>query len=289
MSPRYTLGRGFSSLIAEPLVHKSSREAAVYRLLPLEAITQNPEQPRVDFDAAELDRLAQSIEAHGVLSPILVRDDGMDRFTLVAGERRWRAAGKAGLTQIPAVVVSGDMDGQEQLVLAIVENVQRNDLNAVEEALGYQRLVGTYGMTQAEVARCAGKDRSTVTNLLRLLRLPDAALEALRSGRITAGHAKALVPLSETTHLAPVLAQIESKGLSVRATERMVSAILNPETAAVQDAGLTLPLRRAEELLTRTLTTKVQIKPKKSGGGKIEIAYANEDDLQSLLERLQSE
>ena len=289
MSHRYTLGRGFSSLISEPLVHKTSREAAVYRLLPLESITQNPEQPRVDFDGAELDRLAQSIEAHGVLSPILVRDDGLERFTLIAGERRWRAAGKAGLTQIPAVVISGELDGREQLLLALVENVQRNDLNAVEEALGYQRLVGTYGMTQAEVARCAGKDRSTVTNMLRLLRLPDAALEALRNGRITTGHAKAMIPLSETTHLAPVLSQIETRGLSVRATERLVASILNPEAAPAEEEGLTLPLRRAQELLTRSLTTRVQIKPRKSGGGKIEIAYANEEDLESLLERLQGE
>jgi ParB family chromosome partitioning protein len=288
MSPRYTLGRGFSSLISDPVVHKTARESAVYRHLALESIRQNPEQPRVDFAVEGLERLALSIAEHGVLSPILVRQDLGERYVLIAGERRWRAAGKAGLTRIPAVVISEETSGREQLVLALVENVQRRDLNPVEEALGYKRLVDTYQMTQAEVARCAGKDRSTVTNMLRLLRLPQAALEFLRAGRISTGHAKALVPLAETSQLSAMLDQIVSRRLSVRETERMVSAILRPEEELGQVGGLTLPLRRAQDLLTRALTAQVRIKPKKSGGGRIEIAYANEEDLQAILERMQA-
>jgi ParB family chromosome partitioning protein len=254
--------------------------------VPLDRVSRNPEQPREDFHEAELEGLADSIRAHGLLQPLLVRDLGGE-YRIVAGERRWRAAGRAGLLEVPVLVTDQADREQDALLLALVENLQRSDLNPVEEALGFQRLVETYGLTQDQVARRVGRDRTTVTNALRLLRLPPRALEALRGGLISTGHGKALLALHDPAQLPELLLAIIEQGMSVRATERRVSA-LNGAPPRKRQA----PEPRyasAEDLLTRQLGAQVEIKARPRGGGRIVIRYSCEEELTQLVDRLGGE
>jgi ParB family chromosome partitioning protein len=281
------LGRGLASLIPDSALDVEALPVARSgaRMVPLDEITPNPEQPRERFDAEALEGLATSIRTHGVLSPLVVRrHEG--RYVLIAGERRFRAAGLAGLVEVPVVVRDAD-DGNVQLELALVENLQRTDLDAVEEGRGYQRLVSEYGYTQEEVAQKVGKQRSTVANAMRLLKLPDYALEALRDGRISAGHARALLGLDDDDALRQVLTRIVAEGLSVRATERLVSAARREPVRARDRSQRTLDY--ATKLLRDALRTSVAIKPRKRGGGRIVIDYADAEDLERLIHRLKSE
>ncbi|MFH1465772.1 MAG: ParB/RepB/Spo0J family partition protein [Pseudomonadota bacterium] len=280
------LGRGLSSLIPDRAVHATAAGGPVLLRVPIERVTRNPEQPREAFDEADLAALAESIRAHGLLSPLLVRElDGA--YVLIAGERRWRAAGRAGLTEIAVLVTDRADHERDSLLLALVENLQRSDLNAVEEALGYQRLVEAHGLSHEEVARSVGRDRSTVTNALRLLRLPPRALEALRAGRISAGHGKALLALDSSEHLPALLAAIEERGLSVRGTEQRVAQLNAAGTPAHEPA----PTRyaAAEQLLARQLNAPVQIRAKGKKGGQIVIRYTSEEELVSLVDILSGE
>lgn len=280
------LGRGLSSLIPERAVHATTGGGPVLMRVPLDRVTRNPEQPRETFDEQDLASLAESIRAHGLLSPLLVREEA-GAYVLIAGERRWRAAGRAGLTEIPVLVTDRADHERDSLLLALVENLQRTDLNAVEEALGYQRLVEAHGLSHEDVARSVGRDRSTVTNALRLLRLPPRALEALRAGRISAGHGKALLALEAAEHLPALLAAIEEHGLSVRGTEQRV-AQLNAARAPARRAE---PPRyaAAEALLARQLNAPVQIRTRGKQGGQIVIRYGCEEELISLVDRLSGE
>lgn len=239
--------------------------------LPLALIKPNPEQPRRRFDQAALEELAASIRKQGLLQPLLVRPKG-EAYELVAGERRYRAAQLAGLKEAPVIV--RDLNDREALELALVENLQREDLNPVEEALGYQRLLDM-GHSQAQIAEAVGKARSTVTNALRLLQLDDESREALAAGRISAGHARALLMLPETQR-PRLLRRIVKEKLSVRQAERLASRPEKPRR------------REAYPDLARDLENRLGLKVRFSGEkrGKLEIYYFSEEELEAILDLL---
>lgn len=272
---RPPLGRGLEALFGEaPAAASRPQTVAVAQLRP------GAGQPRRDFDDAALDGLAASVRARGVLQPLIVRpcpgEDG--RFEIVAGERRWRAAQRAGLHEVPVLV--RDFDDREAREAALIENVQRQDLNPVEEAAGYARLVEEFAHTQEDLARIVGRSRSHVANTMRLLRLPEAARALLAAGALSAGHARALLAAADPAALAR---QVVRDGLNVRQTERLVRA-----------AGEARPRRRAPdpesdrlaEELTRALGLKVALKARRGGGGELAIRYSTADQLDDLLRRL---
>jgi len=268
---RRPLGRGLSALLsAEPAMAGDSLE------LDINQIDSNPEQPRTRFDQASLEKLAQSIRENGIVQPVLVRRRG-GRFELVAGERRWRAARDAGLTTIPAVV--RDVPDDKLLELALIENIQRDDLNAIEEAWAYKKLIDEAGLTQELVAQRVGRDRSYITNYLRLLRLPDDLRRLVEEGRLSAGHARTLLGTSDVAMQRRVARRIIEKGLSVRETEETIRRISSGREDSEGGAGARTRLkdpnlRAAEAKLRRKLETQVRIVENKTGsGGRIEIEY----------------
>jgi ParB family transcriptional regulator, chromosome partitioning protein len=274
---RAGLGRGLAALLGDDPRESSfgSRPQDALLRLPVESIRPNPEQPRDHFEPAALADLSASIKAHGVLSPLVVRRDPTGAYVLVAGERRWRAAKMAGIGEVPAIVLGRTLSSAEQLELALIENLQREDLDPVEAALGYQRLIQHHGHTQDTVAKQVGKDRTTVTNALRLLRLPEAGLAALRERRISAGHARALLAVEDPEQFRVALATVLGKELSVRATEQLVRSLKRPAARMrAQDRGYA----RLGEQLTRQLGAKVTLKPR-GRGGRIVIDYVDGDEL----------
>lgn len=287
--PAHRLGRGLASLIPESALDtaESPTRRSSLRNVPLDEIRPNPEQPRVHFAAADLESLADSIRTHGILNPLVVRR-AEGRYILIAGERRLRAAGLAGLAEVP-VVVRDAPDAKVQLELALVENLQRADLDPVECAKGYQRLADDFGLRQDQIAQRVGKDRSTVANAMRLLKLPDFVLEAMRAQRITAGHARALVPLADAPDdLRSVLAKVLAQHLNVRATEKLV-ARLNTVPRPIRNVERNkraATFDYATRLLTESLHSPVEIKPRQKGGGRIVIDYSNAEDLERLITQL---
>jgi ParB family chromosome partitioning protein len=289
--PAPRLGRGLASLIPDSALDlgESRPERSQLRMVPLDEIRPNPEQPREVFQPAELESLADSLRQHGVLTPLVVRrSEG--RYILIAGERRFRAAALAGLREVP-VVVRDAPTPREQLELALVENLQRSDLDPIEAAKGYERLAREFHLTHDDVARRVGKDRATITNAVRLLRLPEFVLAAVRDGRLSAGHARALVPLADTNDdLRQVVSKVLGQQLSVRATEKLVGGI----------ASTPRPVRTAERerkertyeqvarLLTDSLQTAVTLKTKDDGSGQIVIAYGDHEELDRLVQRLRA-
>jgi ParB family chromosome partitioning protein len=282
---RSRLGRGLSALIPEDILDNQARpDGGALQQIRIDQIRPNPEQPRLRFAASALDELAESIKTHGVLTPILVRRVSAHEYILIAGERRLRASGLAGMETIPAWI-RDDVSSQAQLELALIENIQREDLDPIETAMAYQRMIAEFQLTQAEVARRVGKDRATVANAVRILRLPTFVLEELRGGRITAGHAKALLPISEPTVLRKALREVINRDLSVRATERMVSTIIKPSR---KSSKATAPAyKAATEQLAKSLNTRVRIEPRARGKrGKIVIDYFSPEELNRLVEQL---
>lgn len=285
---RRGLGRGLASLIPDDAFDASVDESdrLELRMVPLDEIRANPVQPRERFEPEALEALAASIRAHGILSPLVVRRfEG--QYVLIAGERRLRAAGLAGLAEVPVVLREAD-EVSEQLELALVENLQRADLDPVEAARGYRALMEDHGYTQEDVARRVGCDRSTVANTLRLLKLPDFALEALRAGRIRAGHARALLPLGSEEAIRTVLARVLAQGLSVRSTERLVREHTR-EASAVRTIARERRERTfayATKLLRESLRTNVAIRPLKRGGGRIVLDYSDDEELERLIQQL---
>jgi ParB family chromosome partitioning protein len=282
------LGRGLASLIPDSALDVDAlpKERNALRVVPIDEIRPNPEQPRQVFEREHIESLAASISVHGVLSPLVVRrHEG--RYILIAGERRLRAAGLAGLEEVP-VVVRDAADPSQQLEVALVENLQRQDLDPIESARGFQRLIEEYGYTQEQVANAVSKDRSTVANLIRLLRLPDFVLDTLREGRISAGHARALLPLTDEEELRRVLSKVLAQGLTVRATERMVADLVKvPSVVKTHERKKReRTMEYAENLLQEALRTSVSIKAKSKGGGKILIDYADAEDLERLITML---
>lgn len=277
------LGRGIDNIFIDNAIESENRISS----LRVSQIEPRADQPRKTFDAGSLASLADSIAVHGVLQPILVRESEGGYYQIVAGERRWRAAKMAGLTEIPVVVTEGD--DKQAAQFAIVENVQREDLNPVEEAFAYKSLSEDYNMTQEEISSTIGKSRSAVANSVRLLDLPDGALAMLSDGKITAGHARALLSLKNRGEIMPLAEKIYKQGMSVRAAE-MAASKLNKHQKTEEEPDETDDVevdyyadleRRIRDNLGR------RVKICKTGSKKcIEISYEDNEDLQELLTRL---
>ncbi len=282
------LGRGLSALMAD--VHldepEPERSRPADRTLPVDAIAPNPDQPRRSFDEAALDELAASIRERGILQPLIVRPrpSGDATHEIVAGERRWRAAQRAQLHDVPVII--SDLDDTEALEIAIVENIQRADLSPVEEARGYRQLIDRFGHTQEQLARSLGKSRSHIANLMRLLGLPDEVLAHLEAGRLTAGHARALVTATDPAALAR---EVVARGLSVRQAEALArqSAVpakpRKPRATPEKDADT----RAIEQDLSAHLRMGVSIEHKDiDGAGELRVRYRDLDQLDLLCQML---
>ena len=275
---RPALGRGLSALIpdaAAPSLNDRSLDVDTDLLQP------NPFQPRTAMDETKIEELSRSIRANGIIQPIVVRRAG-DGYQIVAGERRWRAAQRAGLLKVPVVV--RDIPDDRLLAAALIENIQREDLNPVEEAHAYRRLADEYHLTQEQIADAVGKDRSSVANYLRLLKLPQEVLAGLGSGSLSMGHARALLGLPDDRAQLRVSRDVIGRNLSVRETEALVKKVTQPapeKTPVEKDVHT----RAAEERLRFALGTRVRIERKRKGG-QIEIDFGSEEELQRLFEML---
>jgi len=276
---RKALGRGLGALLSAEGTATAPEDASE---IPIDLIDPSSLQPRTVFDEAKLDELARSINANGVVQPLLLRRKG-GRFELIAGERRWRAAQLAGLSKVPAVIRSVSDD--KVLELALIENIQREDLNPIEEARAYKKLIDTVGLTQETVAERVGRDRSYVTNYLRLLRLPDDLQELLQKGKLSTGHARALLGTEHVDVQRRLARKVIEQDLSVRATERLVRQTVEPRerktTAKAQQSDPNI--RAAETKLRRQFGTQVKIlQAEGSSSGKIEFEFYNASDLDRL-------
>ena len=285
---RSGLGRDFYSLLDDNVLASDKANAAT--MLRIADVEPRSDQPRKTFTHESLEQLADSIGQFGVLQPIIVRESAFlqGNYEIIAGERRWRAAKMAGLNEIPAVILEGDDLKAAQV--AVIENVQREDLNPVEEAMAYDVLIDRYGLTQDQVAKQVGKNRSTVTNMLRLLDLPDEVLELLKNGDITAGHARALLGLKDESRMTPLAQKIAENGLSVRDVERTIR-LMNyepQETEAEEETALTQRKAYMHELEHRAvgvLGRRVRIL-KTAKKKVVELAYDDDDDLEALLKTI---
>jgi ParB family chromosome partitioning protein len=253
--------------------------------IDIDLIEPNNFQPRTSFDDDRLEQLAQSIRENGIIQPLLVRRLSSERYQLVAGERRWRAAQRAGLLKVPCVVK--EIPEDKMLELALIENIQRQELNAIEEAQAYKRLIETLGLTQEMVAQRVGRDRTFITNYLRLLRLPDDIQKMVEAEQLSMGHARALVGVDEPEIQRKLAKEINEKGLSVRQTERAIKRIVEGEstetvtTVVKEDPNF----RAAADKLRRKLSSKVHIVvSQKNNGGKIEIEFFDDNDLNRIYE-----
>ncbi|MCC6675163.1 MAG: ParB/RepB/Spo0J family partition protein [Thermomicrobiales bacterium] len=289
---RAGLGRGLEALIpnlqSEPTAAPSAPPVST---IPVTSISPNPRQPRTSIDEDELAVLAESIRLHGVIQPIVVRpSDTPDAYTLIAGERRWRASQRAGLDRIPAVVM--DVSLQAQLELALVENVIRSDLSPLEEAIAYRQLIDEFGLTQADVAERVGRSRVSVTNTLRLLLLPDRVKDALDAGEITEGHARALLGLPSAVEQIAMLETVIRRNLSVRETEAAVREWVERHAGSSDRAPLIVARNEfadSEQRLRRALSTNVAINRSAKGTGSIRIDFSTEDQLAEILDRIAGE
>jgi ParB family chromosome partitioning protein len=289
-----SLGRGLSALMPSPPAPGASTTPAMvperqrtYFAASIEQVYPSPDQPRRIFDDAELGELAASIRAHGIILPLIVRPRPQGGYLLIAGERRWRAAQRAGLQQVPVVVQ--DVDSREAFERALVENVQRQDLNPLEEAAAFHRLVEEFGLTQDQVAERVGKDRSTIANSLRLLRLPLSVREMVEHKTLSMGHARALLGLPSDRDMEVTARAVVARALSVRATEDLVRRFgeKKPPSKVTAPAKKSASVRDLEERLTRSLRGPVTItEDAGSKSGSIEIRYIDLDHLDRLLERL---
>ncbi len=308
MSSKKVLGRGLGAFFpdidenkdkdssenkktVDPKLADPKKRVNVVLELPVEHIRANPDQPRKEFDPERLDELADSVQKHGLIQPVTVRYLGEKRFELISGERRLRAARQAGLKKLPAYV--REVEDEEILSLALVENIQSEDLNPLEVAVGYQRLMDEAGKTQAEVAEKVGKNRSTVANMLRLLSLPPYVQAALRDREISMGHARALINIENDSDKQQIFKKIIEKGYSVRQTEKAVRALADKETSSGKSSaqsannGNNAFLNDISSRLRSTLSTKVNVKSKKKGG-EIRIEYYSNEELERLLELFES-
>jgi ParB family transcriptional regulator, chromosome partitioning protein len=283
MEKRLALGKGLSALIPDaPEPRTTPTDAEIDRLTP------NDFQPRAQVDDARLEELASSIKSNGVIQPIVVRTVG-DRFQIIAGERRWRAAVKAGLLRVP-IVIRDVAPGQERslLEMALIENLQREDLNPIDQALAYQRLSDEFHLKQEDIAAAVGKDRASIANHLRLLRLPDEVRAEVASGRLSMGHARALVALPAEADQRRLSREIIARSLSVRETEAMVKRSMESvEVAPTPAKRVDVHTRAAEERLQLALGTRVRI-VRRGAQGRIEIAFNSEDELIRIFEQLTS-
>ena len=276
------LGKGLGALLGdfndEPVYEKSP-----YQLLPIYKVEPNPDQPRQDFDEEELQALADSITVHGVLQPLTVRELNSGYYQIIAGERRWRAARLANLSEVPAVII--EADDKKAMELALIENLQRQDLNPVEEALGYQSLINEYGLTQEETATQVGKSRPAVANALRLLGLCPEVLERLRRNELSAGHARAILTLKSDNKQMEAAQKICALGLSVRQAE-LLCKNMSREPAPEKEVTLAVDyVAECEKSLSKHLGRGVKIINGKRKG-RFELEFYGQDDLQTLIDAL---
>ncbi|MGI8961307.1 MAG: ParB/RepB/Spo0J family partition protein [Bryobacteraceae bacterium] len=297
-SQRRALGKGISTLLTprEAPASRVSQVAAAesrtewpehfenFQNIPLDQLRPNQEQPRETFDAEKLEELAQSIQANGLIQPITVRREANGSYTIIAGERRWRAARLAGLTEIPALVRT--VEQTKVLELALIENLQREDLNPVETAAAFQRLASEHGLSHEEIAERTGKDRSTITNFLRLLKLSPLVLNELTRGNISVGHARALLNISDAQAQMDACRRIVANQLSVRETERLVKNLTKSGTGIQveenKEKRLDPNIRAALDEMAAALGTRVKLLPKGGAGGRLEIEYYSKDDLDRI-------
>jgi ParB family chromosome partitioning protein len=276
------LGRGLDALLAGNETQGKEQQ----RALPVGSLQPGKYQPRTRMDSASLEELAASIRAQGLMQPILVRPVGAglgeDRYEIIAGERRWRAAQMAGLSEVPTLI--REIPDESALAMALIENIQREDLNPLEEAQGLQRLIDEFSMTHQQAADAIGRSRSAASNLIRLLQLVPPVQELLMSGEIDMGHARALLPLSGVIQI-QLAQRVAQKGLSVRETERLAQQALKPP----KEAELVKPDRdvmRLQEELSDSLGAQVEIRTNKKGAGKIQIEFGDLEQLEGILQRI---
>ena len=282
MATQKGLGRGLGALLGD--FEEVSQENGPYKLLPIYKVEPNADQPRRDFDDVELQQLADSISVHGLIQPLTVRELPTGYYQIIAGERRWRAARMANLSEIPAVVV--EADDKKAMELALIENLQRQDLNPVEEALGYQSLMADYGLTQEDTAARVGKSRPAVANALRLLQLPQNVLEMVRNGKLSAGHARAVLSIKQEKKQVEAANKIAALGLSVRQAELLCKNMSKePEKKEVPVTLAVDYVAECEKSLSKHLGRGVKIINGKRKG-RFELEFYGQEDLQNLLDAL---
>lgn len=279
------LGKGLDALIPSKRPEDEFIQQTGVMEIPIDAISTNPHQPRRGFNHDELRELATSIQEHGIIQPLVLlkREEEDKKFSLIAGERRLKAAKMAGLETVPAIL--REVTNRDQLIVALIENVQRSDLNPLEEASAYQKLSRVFDLSHEEIGQRVGKSRTTVTNTLRLLDLPDIVQQALRNGQISTGHARALLSLQNTKSQAAALQTILTKNLNVRQTESLVKKLQGKKQETKRERETQSPeVLDIQEQLQSFLGTKVRVKQNKSGNGTITIHFYSEEELNSLLE-----
>lgn len=281
MAVQKGMGKGLGALLGDALEEPSAKSP--YQILPIYKVEPNPHQPRQDFDEEALNALADSVATHGIMQPLTVRELPNGYYQIIAGERRWRAARIAELKEIPAVII--EADDKKVMELALIENLQRQDLNPVEEALGYQSLIGDYGLTQEEAAKQVGKSRPAVANALRLLALPNVVLDMLRDGQLSAGHARAVLSLKTEKQQVDTARKIANLGLSVRQAELLCKNMLK-EPAPKQETFFAVDyVAECEKALSKQLGRGVKIVNGKRKG-RFELEFYGQEDLQVLLDAL---
>ncbi len=276
------LGKGLGALLGD--FTEEPIEKSAYQMLPIYKVEPNPEQPRRDFDEEELQALADSITEHGIIQPLTVRELGSGYYQIIAGERRWRAARLAELSEVPAVII--EADDKKAMELALIENLQRQDLNPVEEALGYQSLMQDHGLTQEDAARRVGKSRPAVANALRLLALPAEILEKLRTGALTPGHARAVLTVKSEKKQLEAAQKIVALGLSVRQAELLCKNMAKEAPIVKEEPVLKVNyVAECEKMLSKQLGRGVKIVNGKRKG-RFELEFYGQEDLQVLLDAL---
>lgn len=281
MASQKGLGKGLGALLGDYI--EEAPEKSVYQLLPIYKVEPNPDQPRQSFDEKELEALADSISVHGIIQPLTVRELPTGYYQIIAGERRWRAARKAGVSEVPAVIL--EADDRKAMELALIENLQRQDLNPVEEAQGYHTLIEEYGLTQEETAKQVGKSRPAVANALRLLSLCPEVMEKLRNMEITAGHARAILQLKNEKQQLEACQKILQLNLSVRQAETLCKNMLKEKQPKKQEVFQVDYLAECEKQLSKHLGRGVKIVNGKRKG-RFELEYYSQEDLQALLDKL---
>ena len=278
------LGRGLNALVSEAEYETggsavSASNAASVTKLPIEDIVPNPNQPRIHFNETELRELSESIQEHGVLQPLLVRKHG-NGYEIITGERRYQASKLAGLEELPVIIK--DVNDEEMLALALIENLQRSDLNPVEEAKGYRQLIDASGMTQEALSKAVSKSRSAITNSLRLLDLPEVVQQMIFEGKLTAGHARAILAVPYEDARIRLAEKVVAEGLSVRATENLAPLFSAGETTKTPRPGTPQSFKKAARVLRQVFNTNVRVKSSR-GKNKIEIEFKDEEELSRIL------